>query len=104
MTLRLLGYGLSYVPDSTAPVCSGFVIRRGEGAFPDQADVTVTDSESGLLSVSNTDVVNGSVTVPDFVPGTRWDQTITATKATKGTLTRFSLDVTDIATNTANCR
>ncbi|WP_372789240.1 hypothetical protein [Paraconexibacter sp.] len=102
--LGLLGYGLTYVPDSTAPVCSGFVVRRARDPFPDQADVTVTDSDSGLLEITNADVVNGSVTVPTFVPGTRTGQTVTVTKATKGTLTRFSLDVTDIATNIDNCR
>ncbi len=102
--IELLGYGLSYVPDSTAPVCSNFVIRRGAGDEPDQADVTVTDSGSGLLEITNSDIVNGSVTVPDFLPGALSGKTVTVTKATKGTLTRFSLDVTDIATNTTNCR
>jgi virginiamycin B lyase len=90
--------------DTTKPVCGSMVVRRGGGpGGADEADVTITDAGSGIASITNFTVSNGTFSIPPFSSGAS-SVTVTATKTTPGVPTRFEFDVTDVAGNTIHCR
>lgn len=91
--------------DTIAPTCGEMVVRRGAGpGGADQADVSVTDAGgSGIASITNFTVTNGTASVEPFTPGTASSVKFTATKTTPGVPTRFEFDVTDRAGNTTHC-
>jgi hypothetical protein len=90
--------------DTTKPTCGQMVVRRGGGpGGEDEADVTVSDSGSGIASITNFTVSNGTFFIPPFTPGAS-SVTVTARKTDQTQLTRFEFDVTDMAGNTIHCR
>jgi hypothetical protein len=93
--------GIVSVPDTAAPKCTGFVVRRGTGG--DQADVTITDTGSGIAGVTNVTVYNGTYTVAPFNPGDT-STTITVSKTNSRLRTNFSFDVTDGDGNSTRCK
>ncbi len=62
----------------------------------------ITDSGSGIASITNFTVTNGTYTIPAFTPGDK-TITVTAIKTTQGQLTRFAFDATDVDGNTVHC-
>jgi hypothetical protein len=90
--------------DNTKPSCGSMVVRRGGvPGGEDEADVTVSDSGSGIASITNFTVSNGTFFIPPFTPGAS-SVTVTARKTDQNELTRFEFDVTDLAGNTIHCR
>jgi hypothetical protein len=85
--------------DTTPPSCGTMVVHRGA---QDSADVTVSDSVSGIASITNFTVSNGSASIPAFTPGAS-SVTVTAIKTIQGVNTHFEFDVTDVAGNTTHC-
>ena len=65
--------------------------------------MTVQDTGSGLLSISNVQITNGTVNVAQFPIGTTGPVAVTATKTDPNKVTVWSFDVTDIAGNTRHC-
>ena len=96
-----LGVAVKAVADATKPSCGSFVVRRNPGGH-DEADVTITDAGSGIASITNFTVTNGTASIPAFSPGAS-SVTVTAIKATQGVTTFFEFDVTDVAGNTTHC-
>jgi hypothetical protein len=86
--------------DVTPPTCVVTAVRRGN---PQQQDVTVTDTGSGLDSITNVVVSNGTVAIPPFTSGTTNGVVVTATKTDQTKKTRWSFDATDKAGNTKHC-
>jgi hypothetical protein len=87
--------------DNTKPECGAFVIRRNPGGH-DEADVTLHDTGSGIASITNFVVTNGTASIPAFTQGAS-SVTVTAIKTVQGQTTRFEFDVTDMAGNTTHC-
>ena len=58
------------VVDTTGPECGAFVIRRNPGG-QDEADVTLHDNGSGIASITNFIVTNGTAIIPAFTQGAR---------------------------------
>ncbi len=86
--------------DTTAPVC------RVTGLFagpPKQQQVTVTDTGSGLKSIDNISITNGTVAVDPFTVGTTTSVHVTATKLDQTKRTTWSFDATDVAGNKRLC-
>lgn len=90
------------VADTTKPSCGTMVVTRGTGGNPDYAEVTISDPGSGIASITNFSVTNGSASVPAFTPGTT-SVTVRATKTTQGQSTFFEFGVKDQAGNTTHC-
>ena len=89
--------------DTTKPSCGTFVIRRDNTpGGHDEADVEVSDTGSGIASITNFTVTNGSASIPAFTPGAG-SVTVTAIKNVQGQTTSFEFDVTDMAGNTTHC-
>jgi hypothetical protein len=89
--------------DTTKPSCGAMVVFRGRGpGGADEAEVTITDTGSGIASVTNFTVTNGTAHIPAFTPGAT-SVTVMARKTTQGQPTRFEFDVTDLAGNTTHC-
>lgn len=95
-------YNFEPTADTTKPSCGAMVVRRAGGSGTDEADVTITDSGSGIASVTNFVVTNGTASIPPITPGAS-SVTVTAIKTTQGVPTRFEFDVTDRAGNTVHC-
>jgi hypothetical protein len=87
-------------PDTTPPSCALTGVVAGP---PKQIQITVQDSDSGLLSVVPTESNNATVQVPPFVPGTTSPQVVTATKIDQSQGAQVALQVTDMAGNVTNC-
>jgi hypothetical protein len=88
-------------PDTTKPSCGSLVVHRHPGGH-DEADVTISDAGSGIASITNFIVTNGSASIPAFSPGAA-SVTVTAIKTVQGVNTHFEFDVTDVAGNTTHC-
>lgn len=88
------------LPATTAPAC--FVSGLFAGP-PRQQEVTVQDPGSGLAGVVNIRIVNGTVNVQPFTPGTRSPVRVTATKTDPSRPTVWSFDVVDVAGNVRHC-
>jgi hypothetical protein len=86
--------------DTTAPTCKVTAIIAGP---PKQQQVTVQDNGSGLLTISNVQITNGTVYVAPFQIGTTGPVVVTATKTDQNKVTVWSFDVTDVAGNTRHC-
>jgi hypothetical protein len=88
---------------SSTTTCTQTAVRRNSGlGAHDQSDVTVSNP-GGLVSIINTQVTNGAVTVPTFAPGTTGPVIVTTTKATQGVVTRFSFDANDTQASLKHC-
>jgi hypothetical protein len=92
-------FDLEPTPDTTKPSCGSLVVHRGAH---DTADVTVSDAGSGIASITNFTVTNGSASIPAFSPGAP-SVAVTANKTVQGVNTHFEFDVTDVAGNTTHC-
>jgi hypothetical protein len=86
--------------DVTPPTC--FVSGLFNGP-PRQQEVTAQDTGSGLAAIRNIQVVNGTVSVQPFAPGTTAAVKVTATKVNPSQLTRWSFDAVDVAGNVRHC-
>jgi streptogramin lyase len=97
--------GLSVIPttEKLAPTCSVGAVRRGGAGGHDQEDVDVRDLGSGLASITNVKITNGTVSMPAITPGTASTVTVTATKTTQGLSTVWSFDATDADGNVRHC-
>jgi hypothetical protein len=96
-------YNFDPTPDTTKPSCGSMVVRRDSSpGGHDEADVTVSDGGSGIASITNFTVTNGSASIPPFTPGAA-SVTVTAIKSVQGVNTHFEFDVTDVAGNTTHC-
>ncbi len=89
--------------DTTKPSCGSMVVRRNSNpGGHDEADVTISDGGSGIASITNFTVTNGTASIPAFSPGAA-SVTVTVIKTVQGFTTRFEFDVTDVAGNTTHC-
>lgn len=89
--------------DTTPPTCGTTAVRRAGATGHDQQDVTVKDGGSGLKTITNIVVSNGTVFVSPFTIGTTGPVILTATKTTQGVSTKWSFDATDVAGNVKHC-
>jgi hypothetical protein len=94
------GYEFAAARDTTPPSCGVTAVRRG----PDQQDVGVQDLESGLETILNLTITNGTVFTPTFARGERNTVTLTASKSDQTQKTRWSFTARDWAGNTTDCR
>jgi hypothetical protein len=96
------------VQDTQAPTCRILAIRRVANAptqsGSDEMDIIIQDTGVGIASISTGHVTNGTVNVPDFIPGTTSPIVVTVVKTNQSSPTSFSLVVTDVAGNTRTCR
>ena len=91
--------------DSTPPACAVVAVRRPGPSGRDEMDVRVTDTQSGLLNITNISVTNGVISITPsvpFAPGVT-QATVTAVKTIQGQPTKFSFDATDRALNVLHC-
>src|SRR5262249_20166669 len=106
--------------DTTPPTC---VVTRSTGTGShnagEQQDVTLQDSGSGIGpqwsgtpngqhgstdAVTDVTITNGSVAFTPFAAPSRTGLVLTATRATGGSVTRWSFTGTDWAGNATDCR
>lgn len=93
--------------DGTPPACAVVAVRRAPGTASgrDEMEIRVTDTQSGLLTITNIVVQNGVVSITPSIPfpnGTT-QATVTAIKTIQGQPTKFSFDATDRAGNVLHC-
>lgn len=91
--------------DNTPPACAVVAIRRPGPSGRDEMDVRVTDTQSGLLNITNISITNGVISITPsvpFAPGVT-QATVTAIKTVQGQPTKFSFDATDRALNVLHC-
>ena len=69
---------------------------------PKQQDVTV-QNPIGVNAVRNIQIVNGTVNVPAFTPGTTAPIVVTATKTNQAQPTTWSFEVVDASGATTHC-
>ncbi|HEX2023273.1 MAG TPA: CHRD domain-containing protein, partial [Acidimicrobiales bacterium] len=86
--------------DVTPPTC--FVSGLFAGP-PRQQEVTVQDTGSGLFAVINVQIVNGTVNVQPFAPGSTTPVRVTATKSNPAFPTVWRFDAVDAAGNVRHC-
>lgn len=86
--------------DTTAPSCAVTAVRWG---LRTEVDVTVTDTGSGLASITNVHTLNATVHVPPFTPGTTTPVVVTVKKFLPILPMFWSFDATDVAGNTRHC-
>jgi hypothetical protein len=79
--------------------CVVTALRAGP---PQQQDVTVKDLD-GIASIFNVNVINGTVNVPAFTPGTTGPVVLTATKTNQSQRTFWEFDVKDSKGVTTHC-
>ena len=79
--------------------CVVTALREGP---PPQQDVTVGDA-NGLDSIININITNGTVSVPEFTPGTTSPVVVTATKADPAMGTFWEFDTVDSLGNVHHC-
>jgi hypothetical protein len=70
---------------------------------PKQQEVTVQNTGRGLREIRNIQVVNGTVSVAPFTPGTTDAVKVTATKANQTQVTVWSFDAVDMGGNVTHC-
>ena len=85
---------------TVAPTCTVTALIAGP---PKQQQVTVTDTGSGLRTIGNIAVTNGTVAVDPFTVGTTSGVHVTATKSDQTKPTSWSFDATDVAGNKRHC-
>ena len=92
--------------DTTPPTCAiAGPIRRPGPSGHDEMDVKVTDTGSGLQTITNLVITNGTAGITPsipFAPGVT-QATLTVIKTTAGTPTSFSFDAVDRAGNVKHC-
>ncbi|MEJ7583172.1 MAG: choice-of-anchor L domain-containing protein [Acidimicrobiales bacterium] len=76
---------------NTPTSCVVTAVRQGP---PAQQDVTVRDLD-GIASITNVNVINGTVAVPAFTAGVKTPIVLTATKTDQTKKTFWEFDVTD---------
>jgi hypothetical protein len=86
--------------DASPPTCVVSAVRVGP---PKQQDVTVRDTETGLKAIINVHVTNGTVSIPQFIPGTIAPVVVTASKTDQTLRTTWEFDVEDMAGNRKHC-
>lgn len=86
--------------DTTPPSCWVSALRMGP---PKQQDVTVQDTGSGIAAIFAIRIVNGTVAVPAFTPGTTDPVVVTATKLDQSKRTFWEFRVVDMAGNVRHC-
>jgi hypothetical protein len=79
--------------------CVVTAVRAGP---PKQQDVTVNDAD-GIMSIFNVHIINGTVNVPFFTPGTTGPVVLTATKTDQALNTFWEFDVKDMKGVTQHC-
>jgi hypothetical protein len=86
--------------DKTPPTCALTAVITGP---PKQIQITVQDSDGGLVNIAPTTLVNSTVTWAPFAPGTTSPVVVTATKVNQALPSTVALQVTDVAGNVTNC-
>jgi hypothetical protein len=69
-----------------------------------EVDVTVTDTGSGLASITSVHTLNATVHVPPFTPGATSPVVVTVKKYLPLLPMFWSFDATDVAGNTRHCQ
>jgi Bacterial Ig-like domain (group 1) len=87
--------------DTTPPTCKVTSITYTPP--PAQEKVTVQDTGSGLASIYNIAVTNGTVSVAPFTVGTTSPVVVTATKTNQSQTTKWSFYAKDVAGNVMYC-
>jgi len=87
---------------TTAPAGTTCVVTALRAGPPKQQDVTVQNL-GGLASISNIQIVNGTVRVATFTPGTTAPVVVTATKSDPAQSTVWSFDATDVEGHITHC-
>lgn len=87
---------------TTAPAATTCVVTGLRAGPPKQQDVSVQNL-GGLASISNIQIVNGTVNAPAFTPGTTAPVVVTATKSDPNQSTVWSFDAIDIGGHTTHC-
>lgn len=98
ITLNVSGVLNGAPTDTTPPACGSLTVAPGAGS----ATISPTDADSGLATISNLKISNGTGTVAPFSPGAS-STTITVSKTNPALKTVFNFDVTDVAGNTTHC-
>ncbi len=88
---------------TVAPAGPTCVVTALIAGPPEQEQVTVTDTGSGLASITNIEITNGTVSVAPFTPGTTGPVVVTATKTDQTMQTVWSFDATNVAGVTTHC-
>lgn len=87
--------------DTVGPTCKIKSITRTPTM--QQEVVTVQDTGSGLASIFNIQVTNGTVSVPAFTVGTTSPVDVTASKTNLTKTTKWSFHASDVAGNSTFC-
>ncbi len=88
------------VEPSSSPTCAVAALVLGP---PAHQSVTVEDTGSGLASITNVAISNGTVSIPAFARGTKGPVVVVATKIDQALPTHWSFDATDVAGHTTFC-
>lgn len=87
--------------DTTPPTCRVLAIIRTPTM--QQEKVTVQDTGSGLASIYDIQITNGTVSVPAFTSGTTSPVVVTANKTDLSKTTKWSFHAKDVAGNSTFC-
>ena len=87
-------------PETVAPTCNVTALRVGT---PVEQDVTVRDTGSGLQSITNVQVVNGTTKPFTVTPGSKAPLVVTIRQTSATASTQWSFDATDVAGNVKHC-
>ena len=87
--------------DDTPPECE---LTSEDAGPPFQVQFTISDSESGLNTITAKESFNVQVDIPGFTPGTTADVVVTVTQVNVGLDFSVVIESVDVAGNTNTCR
>ena len=87
--------------DDTPPECE---LTSEDAGPPFQVQFTISDSESGLNTITAKESFNVQVDIPAFTPGTTADVVVTVTQVNAGLDFSVVIESVDVAGNTHTCR
>ena len=86
--------------DGQPPTCR---VTASSNGPPARTEVTVQDAVTGLRSITNIHIADGTVAVASFAPGTIAAVVVTITKTAPSRPTVWAFDATDMVGNSARC-
>ncbi len=86
--------------DGQPPTCR---VTASSNGPPARTEVTVQDAVTGLRSITNIHIADGTVAVASFAPGTIAPVVVTITKTAPSRPTVWAFDATDMVGNSARC-